>query len=199
MSDQAGIPPFFSIAEVADHFGCSKDTVLNMVRSGHYGQVLQVGNMLLISRQQLADEICRRLANPKDERRVVIEHFDKLQADAATETRKEREKQDKERKRRFSPEGRKAAAEYRRAQEAAAAKDNPDFGTRRARLSLITPHLPKTNFRPRPEPVADIATTEEAVLAADPTPTGTPPGARTGYVVTNEQLAATGFQPRERR
>ena len=125
-----------------------------MVRSGHYGQVLQVGNMLLISRQQLADEICRRLANPKkDERRVVIEHFDKLQADAATETRKEREKQDKERKRRFSPEGRKAAAEYRGAQEAAAAKDNPDFGTRRARLSLITPHLPKTNFRPRPEPV----------------------------------------------
>jgi hypothetical protein len=199
MADDTGIPPFFAIAEVAAYEGVSKDTVTLKARNGLYGQTLVVGNMILISRQGLADAICRSLANPKDERRVAIERFDRQQAQEAAEQRKAAEKQDKDRKRRFSPEGRKADAEARRAQEAAAAKDDPNFGTRRSRLSLITPHLPKTNFRPRPEPVADIATTEEAVLAADPTPEGTVPGARTGYVVTDEQLAATGFAPRERR
>jgi hypothetical protein len=198
MADQAGIPPFFSIAEVAAHFAISKDTVLNMARSGNWGQILQVGNMLLISRQQLADEIARRLANPKDERRRVIEHFDAIVAAESSIRRKEQQDQDKERKRRQSPAGRKADAEALRAQRAAANKDDPNFGTRRSRLSILQPNSPRTNFRPKAPAVPDIETTEEAVLAADPH-VGKVPGARVAYVMTDEQLAETRLSPRERR
>lgn len=186
----APVIPYFSLAEIAEATGHTKDQVERQLRDGIWGQAMILGGMVFISRQAAADAFARGLRDPHDPRRVAIEHFDAVVADQRAEAIADRARQAKERKFKQSPEGRR---EQQRAFDAATSRQSEDSDGssrgRRSRISILNP-MRGDGGRSAPR-TPDLQISIPALKAADQAiNAGRPPAARTGFPVTDEAMAS---------